>query len=102
MQIRGYDIIGINIGKYSYNNNTAISLDCNEGAFATITVNLDESLDEDMAYLDTNNCSWVEDIMEKYCLGEPTGKYKQSGFCIYPLYKLDLKAIKELDNKIRK
>ena len=66
MQIRGYDIIGINIGKYSYNNNTAISLDCNEGAFATITVNLDENLDEDMAYLDTNNCSWVEDIMEKY------------------------------------
>ena len=102
MQIRGYDIIGINIGKYSHNNNTAISLDCNEGAFATITVNLDENLDEDMAYLDTNNCSWVEDIMEKYGLGEFTGKSRQSDFCVYPLYKLNLKAIKELDNKIRK
>ena len=101
MEISGYDIIGINIGKYSRNNNTAISLDCNEGKFATITVNFNENLDEDMAYLDTNNCPWVEDIMKKYGLGEPTGKYKQSGFCIYPLYKLDLKAIKELDNKIR-
>ena len=68
MQIKGYDIIGINIGKYSHNNNRAIRLDCNEGAFATITVNLGENLDEDMAYLDTNNCSWVEEIMEKYCL----------------------------------
>lgn len=55
-----------------------------------------------MAYLDTNNCSWVEDIMEKYGLGEFTGKSRQSGFCVYPLYKLNLKAIKELDNKIRK
>ena len=53
MQIKGYDIIGINIGKYSHNNNTAISLDCNEGVFATITVNLDDNLDKDMAYLDT-------------------------------------------------
>ena len=102
MEISGYDIIGINIGKYSRNNNTAISLDCNEGKFATITVNFNENLDEGMAYLDTNNCSWVEDIMKKYCLGEPTGEYKQSGFCIYPLYKLDLQAIKEFDNKIRK
>lgn len=102
MKIRGYDIIGINIGNYSHNNNTAISLDCSEGVFATITVNLDENLDEDMAYLDTNNCSWVEDIMEKYGLGEFTGKIRQSGFCVYPLYKLNLKAIKELDNKIRK
>ena len=102
MEISGYDIIGINIGKYSRNNNTAISLDCNEGKFATITVNFNEKLDEGMAYLDTNNCSWVEDIMKKYCLGEPTGEDKQSGFCIYPLYKLDLQAIKEFDNKIRK
>ena len=102
MEISGYDIIGINIGKYSRNNNTAISLDCNEGKCATITVNFNEKLDEGMAYLDTNNCSWVEDIMKKYCLGEPTGEYKQSGFCIYPLYKLDLQAIKEFDNKIRK
>ena len=102
MEISGYDIIGINIGKYSRNNNTAISLDCNEGKFATITVNFNENLDEGMAYLDTNNCPWVEDIVKKYCLGEPTCEYKQSGFCIYPLYKLDLQTIKEFDNKIRK
>ena len=101
MEISGYDIIGINIGKYSRNNNTAISLDCNEGKFATITVNFNENLDEGMAYLDTNNCPWVEDIMKKYGLGEFTGKSRQSGFCVYPLYKLNLKAIKELDNKIR-
>ena len=45
MEIKGYDIIGINIGNYSYNNNTAISLDCNEGAFATITVNQPTTVD---------------------------------------------------------
>ena len=39
MQLRGYDIIGINIDKYSHNNNTAISLDCNEGAFAIMGIN---------------------------------------------------------------
>lgn len=94
MKIRGYDIIGINIGNYSYNNNTAISLDCSEGVFATITVNLDESLDEDMAYLDTNNCSWVEDIMEKYGLGEFTGKSKQSGFLCIPIIQIKFKSHK--------
>ena len=31
--------------------------------------------------------------IEKYKLGKPTGKFKISGFCCYPLYEFDLDEI---------
>lgn len=46
-----------------------------------------------MAYIDTNNCSWAEDFLVDNDFGLPTGEYKASGFCIYPLYQLDLEKI---------
>lgn len=97
MKIKGYEIISIEINNYTSNGNTAISLICLEdnipSPFATITVNFDEKLEKDMAYIDTNNCPWAESILTENNWGVPTGKQMASGFCIYPLYKLNLEEI---------
>ena len=87
--------LNITLHKYADNDNTAIVLiDPKEGPFATVTVNL-ENLPKDYAYLDTNNCPWIEQLFEEYSLGYPTGTTKISGYCEYPLYKLNLNIIDE-------
>lgn len=105
MEINGYKIIGIDIKKYSINNNTAITLMCVVNniiePFATITVNFDITLEEDLVFLDTNNCPWVEKFIEDYKLGNFANDYTHSGFCIYPLYKLNLERIKEIDKSLK-
>lgn len=65
-------------------------------SFAGITTFLcDLGIKKDEGYVDTNNCQWAEDFIAKYKLGEPTGGYKSSGFCIYPLYKFDMDEIQK-------
>jgi hypothetical protein len=79
-----------NISHYSDNGNLAICIDAeNEGPFATLTVNIDP-LPAPLAAVDTNNCSWAEEFIEKYELGTFTGMTLRSGFCTYPVYKFDL------------
>ena len=106
MEIKGYKIIDIEISNYSHNGNTAITLICeDEGIacpFAVITVNLGITLEKDYAFIDTNNCNWVEKWLQDNKFGEPTGQQMASGFCVYPLYKLNLNNIKNffLTNKV--
>ena len=68
--------------------------------FGTFTVNLNyndnDPAPEDCAYLDTNNMPNVEDWIKENGLGEPTGLTKQSGYCTYPLYRLDIAKIKSI------
>ena len=73
-------------GKY-YNGNLCVQLWCDDGQYATLTVNFDKKLPEDMAYVDMNNVADAEDFIRKYGLGEHQGDLKFSGFCCYPLYK---------------
>ena len=70
--------------------NLAIQLWCDDGPYATMTVNLGKKLAEDEGYVDTNNFPEAESFIKKYKLGKPTGGYGFSGFCAYPLYKFDL------------
>ena len=62
--------------------------------YATMTVNLNQ-LEDGYAYLDTNNFPQVVKIFEEYNLGTYTGMSKMSGFCIYPLYKLNMEEIRK-------
>ena len=73
--------------KYGNNGNLAIQLWCDDGPFATLTVNLNKKLKEGYAYVDINNCPWAEEFIEKNHLGEFADDFGFSGFCIYPLYK---------------
>ncbi len=83
---------------YQADNTLAIILeDANTGEhFAVLTVHLSESccLDENEAFVDTNNCSWAEDFITKNKLGEKvdwiTG---MSGWCMYPAYSFNLSKI---------
>ena len=93
LRVKNYNVKEMNIRSYS-NNNTALELVCEDGTpLAIITVNLGGLLEKNMAYIDTNNCSWAEDFLVDNDFGLPTGEYKDSGFCIYPLYQLDLERI---------
>jgi len=67
-----------------------------EGPFATLTVCLDDKNLEDLTnYIDTNNCPWAMDFIEKNGLGKRTGKEKVSGYCIYPQVKFSYDALKK-------
>ena len=76
---------------YASNNSLAVQADCDEGPFATLTVNLNNFLQgEDYAYVDTNNCPWAEEFLQENNLADPVGVYGQSGWCTYPLYHFNL------------
>ena len=82
--------------KYNQNQSLAVQLieaQAPWSPFATITVNLsDPTQDDTHAFLDTNNCPWVEEFLRDNGIAEPAygGLKMQSGFCTYPLYKFDL------------
>ena len=88
-------------GHYQNNNTLAVQIMCKEEnedwyePFCTLTVNLEDGIQiqDNRAYIDTNNCSWVEDFLVDNDFGIPTGEYKASGFCVYPLYQLYLERI---------
>lgn len=78
------------IGKYASNNNIAVELITEDGEpFTTLTVNI-ERLEEGLACIDTNNCPEAIDLIKKYNLGEFTNNYCYSGYCQYPIFKLNI------------
>lgn len=85
----------INLGKYT-NGNTCLSLSTIDGLpFANITVNLGDVRGVDYAFLDTNNSPFSQYLMKEYKLGEYADFNQISGWCVYPLYKLNLDEIKK-------
>ena len=114
-----YQISRIELNRYKVDNTLAIQLYCTdpddgfEEPFATLTVcldlthqNYDDPTDREddlarnnISFLDTNNCSWGEDFVEKYKLGVPTGRYLRSGFCEYPLYEWNLEELKKYERR---
>lgn len=68
--------------------------------YTTLTVNFGEFIGvKDCAYIDTNNCYFAEQLLEQG-IATDTGFTKQSGFCIYPLWKFDTEFLKEVDEKL--
>lgn len=45
--------------------------------------------------LDTNNCPWAVEFVESNDLGENTGRTVRSGYCTYPVVKLNVEKIGE-------
>lgn len=66
-----------------------------DGPIATITKCLFFArLEEDVAFVDTNNCPWAEDFIKEYQLGKPTGRKVRSGFCEYPVYRFNMGTLR--------
>lgn len=90
--------VTIELGRYGSNDTLAISLWCDEGPFARLTVNLaNHKPPLPYAYVDMNNNPWAEEFIQRYGLGENTGDQAQSGYCWYPLYKFDLDKLRQIE-----
>ena len=104
--------VTVRFTKYQSNNRLAVQLICAKAPwspFATITVNLPDVPEEllkmwfgsqmpdknMLAFLDTNNCPWVEEFLEENHIAENTRISMPSGFCDYPLYKFNNDVIYE-------
>lgn len=82
---------------YQNNGNLAIRLVDNDFMpFAMLTVNTDQPLNDNYAYVDTNNCPWAEEFITKYNLGHPVGIARRSGHCVYPLYRFNLTRLEAM------
>ena len=78
------------------NKNTAIIATTTNGEpFGVFSVNLGVSLPKDYAYIDTNNMPNAMDFLIKNHFGKYAEKSAQSGFCVYPLMKINLDMIPE-------
>ena len=89
------------VRRYRTNHRLAIELvDADEDetfTYLTVNINFELSNDKDdtLAFVDTNNNHWAESFIEKYHLGEKTGNYGMSGYCVYPEYRFDLAKLNE-------
>ena len=77
---------------YAADNNLAVGVLFEDDECEVLSVNLPESnsLNPDEAYVDTNNIPEAPGFIIENKLGEPTGDYAASGFCMYPLYRFNL------------
>lgn len=94
----GKDVqVRVSLARY-YNGNICIQLIDEEGLpFSRLTTNLtDDTLEEGLAFLDTNNCPDAAHFVERYELGSFTGHVEASGFCVYPLYEFDVEKLRRL------
>lgn len=91
-----YEGVYLQAGKYQVDNSVAIQAwNRQDGPIATLTVCLcDKSLGKGEAYIDTNNCPWALDFIKENKLGEPTGKWRKSGFCTYPAVKFNTEQLR--------
>lgn len=87
-----YDDVLLQVTRYRANNSLCVqAYNRTDGPIARLTVCLPGSvLAEDCAFLDTNNCPWVEDFIRQNHLGTDMGVMMSSGYCVYPLYKFDM------------
>lgn len=94
-----YENVFLQVGKYQADDSIAIQAwNQQDGPIATLTVcQCDNSLGEGEAYIDTNNCPWAVDFIEKEGLGKRTGHIGRSGYCTYPVIKFDMQKLKEQD-----
>lgn len=94
-----YHDVKLQVNNYSYGNNLALQLyDAYGEPLCSMTTNFGKDLPFGYSYVDTNNLPEIEEFIKEYGLGAPTGKFMQSGYCSYPLYKFNMGVLNELDN----
>lgn len=92
--------VGFRVGNYVSPSNLCVDIiDCSNDfrdPFSRLTTNLGvDFCGEPLAFVDVNNNSGynVLGFIERNSLGIYTGHSVQSGFCVYPLYRLNLGKI---------
>lgn len=92
MKINNYEV---DVKKDSYvdNKSLAVYLETKKKElYAVLTVNIHDSdfCDKDCQFVDVNNCPWAPKFLQDNDLAHPTGRFGDSGFCVYPEYKFNL------------
>ena len=93
-----YSNCHLSVGEYANNGHISISIwSSEEGPIADITVNVFgiDVTPQNFSCVDTNNCPWATKLIEELNIGIPVGAGLGSGFCVYPVYKFDRKAIEK-------
>ena len=94
-----YKLTGLQADSYRTDGTLYLELWTDEEPFAALTVCLGIKKSKDnkhLAFIDTNNFPQAPQVVEYLGIGEPTGLYRSSGFCMYPLYTFDLQKIAAL------
>jgi len=86
----------LSVGKYDNNGHIAIQIWCEDGPFATLTVNLPatKKLPMNQAFVDTNNFPGGPALIKQLGIGKRIAGSAVSGFCSYPLYEFDEEALR--------
>ena len=64
--------------------------------YAVLTVSFGEHISmKNSAYIDTNHCHFSDQLLEQG-IAEPTGLYKTSGYCQYPLWVFKEEFLREI------
>ena len=88
----------LSIGRYANNNHIAISVWCEDGPYANMTVNMNStSLWPDFyGFVDVNNFPEAEYLIRKLKIGKPVeGEFGISGMCEYPLYRFYITEVEK-------
>lgn len=87
-----YENCKLDVNKYMVDDSVCIEIyNDEEGCIARITTCLNSPfLSENQGYVDTNNCPWAVDLIERLHLGTPSGITSRSGYCEYPLYDFNM------------
>lgn len=85
---------------YANNGRMYLGLWCKEEDYfepwTDITVNLFGPItDENCAFVDNNNCPDIVQFLEQSGLAVPTGRVRQSGWCVYPEYRFNMDEVRK-------
>lgn len=95
--IYGEKVMKLHAGFYVAHNNLVLTLfEPEEGPFSNITVNI-EQLPVDEFAVDVNNFPSALRILVDNNIAHPTEKVLRSGYCIYPVWKLNEEVLKEYE-----
>lgn len=91
-------------GNYLNNGNLAVVIMAMETGeeyyepFGNLTVNLGVKLDDNVAFVDSNNCPSIviQKLLEKGWI-IPTGICQQSGFCVYQAYEFTEEFLESME-----
>ena len=92
----GNEEVYLTTNTYAFTRNTVLKAVCRDGEpFGNLTVNLDKLESPDLAYLNVNLYGIdTEKFIKENGLGEKKhGRDRQSGYVIYPLYRLNLENL---------
>lgn len=60
-----------------------------------ITINLDEKCEHDCSFVDVNNCPGIDMWLMAHGFAEPTMRWEDSGFCVYPEFRFNMEKLYE-------